>query len=260
MNEKISVCHVYIDSRSRASGIPASSQFVLNRSLHSLSQIMIRSFSFSNTIYNIDDYNNKLFVTDGGNSGAIIVLPPKFYTTGEFVQHLNTKIKEFVISVDGLGSIPLGTGDMLSSINNTLVWNLPGRYMLTGGSMSDVVGMYQPFLRGRFETPLTLSSPQAISVICREVQSSTENINVQKNNIGYTPLLICSLQKGYGSLEVYEPQTPYAERFDIRDTDRLSFLLSDPRTGRIPTEITSWSLILQIVSKFKKIRNSCNLK
>ena len=138
---------------------------------------------------------------------------------------------------------------MLTSRNNTLLWKLLPGYKLLGGSMADVIGMYQPILEGMFETPLTLSSPQAISVICREVQSSTENINVQKNNIGYTPLLICSLQKGYGSLEVYEPQTPYVERFDIRDTDRLSFLLSDPRTGRILTEITSWSLILQIVSK-----------
>ena len=237
MNKKMSIRHVYIDSRSRASGIPASSEYILNRSLHSISQIMIRSFSFSNIIYNIDDYNNQLLFSNNIGTISTVVLPPKFYTTGEFVQALNDKIKELTLV------------DVLTVVNNTLIWKIPIGHMLTGGSMSDVIGVYQPLIRGRFETPLTLSSPQAISVICREVQSSTENINVQKNNIGYTPLLICSLQKGYGSLEVYEPQTPYVERFDIRDTDRLSFLLSDPRTGRILTEITSWSLILQIVSK-----------
>ena len=230
------VRHVYIDSRSRASGTPASSTFVLNRSLHSLSQIHIRSFSFSNVIYNVDEYNNRLMISDGRNN-ATITIPPKFYTTSEFVVELNRHIKPFMLV------------DVVTVRNNTLVWTLPTKYILRGGSMADVIGMYQSSLAGTFETPLTLSSPQAISVICREVQSQSENINVQKNVIGFTPLLICSLEKGYGNLEVYEPQTRYIENFSIRDTDRLSFMLCDPRTGRILSEITSWSLILQIVSK-----------
>ena len=140
-------------------------------------------------------------------------------------------------------------GVAVSVQNNTLMWNMRFGYRLLGGPMSDVIGMFQISLTGTFETTLTLSSPQAISVICREVQSQAENITVQKNLIGFTPLLITSLDKGYGLLEVYEPQTRYIENFSIRDTDRLSFLLCDPRTGRILSEITSWSLILQIVSK-----------
>ena len=238
------VRHVYIDSRSRASGTPASSTFVLHLSLHSLSQIHIRSFSFSNVIYNIDEYNNQLMISDGHSNNATIILPPKFYTTNEFVIALNYQIRAFV-----LVQFPSFVGDAVTVRNNTLVWTLRTGYRLTGGSMADVIGMYQSSLAGTFETPLTLSSPQAISVICREVQSQSENINVQKNLIGFTPLLICSLQKGYGNLEVYEPRTPYIEIFSIRDTDRLSFMLCDPRTGRILSEITSWSLILQIVSK-----------
>ena len=238
------VRHIYIDSRSRATGIPASSTFVLNRSLHSLSQIHIRSFSFSNVIYNIDEYNNQLMISDGHSNNANIILPPKFYTTSEFVIALNQQIRAFVLL-----QFPSSVGgDAVTVRNNTLVWTLRAGYRLTGGSMADVIGMYQP-LAGTFETPLTLSSPQAISVICKEVQSQSENINVQKSFIGFTPLLICSLEKGYGNLEVYEPQTRYIESFSIRDTDRLSFMLCDPRTGRILSEITSWSLILQIVSK-----------
>ena len=85
------VRHVYIDSRSRATGTPANASFILNRGLHGLPQIHIRSFSFSNVIYNIDEYNNKLMI---GNdvSTATIVIPPKFYTTGEFVSVLNVQI------------------------------------------------------------------------------------------------------------------------------------------------------------------------
>ena len=242
------VRHIYIDSRSRTTGIPATSNFILNRSLHSLSQIHIRSFSFSNVIYNIDEYNNQLMISDGHSNNATITIPPKFYTTSEFVTVLNRQILTFAYS-QFPSSSGVVLGDMLIAKNNTLLWKLLTGYKLLGGSMTDVIGMYQPILEGMFETPLTLSSPQAISIICKEVQSQSENINVQKNAIGFTPLLICSLEKGYGNLEVYEPQTRYIENFSIRDTDRLSFILCDPRTGRILSEITSWSLILQIVSK-----------
>ena len=237
------VRHIYIDSRSRATGTPANASFILNRGLHGLSQIHIRSFSFSNVIYNIDEYNNKLTIGNDVTT-ATIVIPPKFYTTGEFVVALNSQILAFMRI-----QCPSIIGTVVSIQNNTLTWNILYGYRLLGGTMSDVIGMFQTSLTGTFETTLTLSSPQAISVICREVQSQAENITVQKNLIGFTPLLITSLDKGYGLLEVYEPQTRYIENFSIRDTDRLSFLLCDPRTGRILSEITSWSLILQIVSK-----------
>ena len=232
------VRHVYIDSRSRATGTPANASFILSRGLHGLSQIHIRSFSFSNMIYNIDEFNNKLMVASNTTT-ITIILPPKFYTTSEFVTALNQQIL----------LLHMTEGTMVTLQNNTLTWTLQFGYRLLGGSMSDVIGMFLPSLSGTFETTLTLSSPQAISVVCREVQSQAENITVQKNLIGFTPLLITSLDKGYGMLEVYEPQTRYIENFSVRDTDRLSFLLCDPRTGRILSEITSWSLILQIVSK-----------
>ena len=89
--------------------------------------------------------------------------------------------------------------------------------------MSDVIGQFFPTMTGDFETPLTLSSPAAISVICKEIQSSAVHISTSKVSLAYTPLLISSLTRGYGNLENYEPQTLYAENFNAHATDRLKF-------------------------------------
>lgn len=231
--------HIYIDCRSRDSGNPAYCQFILNRPLHDVKSIQIKSLSFANTIYNIDEYNNKLRFRDvmlGFFIEYEIVVPPGFYTPALFVETLNA----LMMAQRGDTSVTLKD-------QHTLTWSLSG-YKMVGGSMSDVIGQYQPTLSGQFSTPLNLSSPSAIAVICKEAQTSEQQIVTHQNGVGLTPMLLASLQRGYGHVEVYEPQTPYREHFSIRTTDRLSFILQDPRTGRILSEITSWSLILEVTS------------
>ena len=229
--------HIYIDSRSRHLGIPASCQFLLNRTLHDVNSIQVRSFTFANTIYNIDMFNNQLkFII--GNTQVIITVPPKFYTGQEFVDKLNVVIRDMT----GFDT------NAVSLRNNTLVWTI-GQARIEGGSMSDVIGQFFPTMTGTFETPLTLSSPAAIAVTCKEVQSSAEHITTTKVHAAYTPLLLSSLTRGYGNLEVYEPQTVYLENFNMHATDSLSFKLTDPRTGRVLDEITSWSMIIRVQSK-----------
>jgi hypothetical protein len=75
-----------------------------------------------------------------------------------------------------------------------------------------------------------------------------EHITTHKNNVGSAPLLIFNLVRGYGNLEIYEPQTLYAENSQMHATDQLSFELFDPRTGRILDEVNAWSMIIRIVS------------
>jgi hypothetical protein len=222
--------HVYIDSRSRSNGTPANATFLLNRTLHDVSSVQVRSFMFANTIFNIDEFNNQLILSDGQNNQFIFTLTTGFYTPQNFVAELNAIL-----------------GPRVSLRNDKLVWSLVNGLSLTGGTISDVIGRYQR-LSGNFETQLTLSSPAAIAVRCKQIQSSTEHITTHKNPIGTTPLLISNLVRGYGNLEVYEPQTMYVENFAMRATDTLSFDLVDPRTGRLLTEINAWSMILRITS------------
>ena len=234
----MTIRHIYIDSRSRHLGVPASCQFLLNRTLHNVDSIQVRSFTFANTIYNIDDYNNQLVFVAGFDTKYTITIQPKFYTGQEFVDKLNVVIRD----VTGFDT------NVVSLRNNTLLWTI-GRARIEGGSMSDVIGQFFPTMTGTFETPLTLSSPAAIAVTCKEIQSAAEHISTSKVYAAYTPLLLSSLTRGYGNLEVYEPQTLYLENFNIHATDTLSFKLTDPRTGRLLDEITSWSMIIRVQSK-----------
>lgn len=234
--------HIYIDSRSRVTGTPASSTFTLSRSLHDIRSVQVRSFMLANTIFNIDPFNNQLIFTDGRSNQFLITLPPMFYTAQALVDKLN-------IIMHSVFTPPIS----VALRNNTLVWtaypsvDVRDVVYMTGGSMSDVVGRYKP-LSGNFETQLTLSSPAAVAVRCKQIQSSVEHITTHKNNVGTAPLLILHLARGYGNLEVYEPQTLYTENFQMHATDQLSFELVDPRTGRVLDEIAAWSMILRITS------------
>jgi hypothetical protein len=118
---------------------------------------------------------------------------------------------------------------------------------MVGGTISDVIGLRKR-MNGNFETPLTLSSPAAVALRCKQIQSYVEPINCHKNPIGAAPLLVFNLVRGYGNLEVYEPQTPYQETFSMHATDTLSFELIDPRTGRVLDEVAAWSMILKVTS------------
>ena len=159
------------------------------------------------------------------------MITPGFYTPQTFVAKLNNLM-----------------GPRVSLVNDKLVWSLVGvQYTLTGGSISDVIGLRKP-MGGTFETQLTLSSPAAVALRCKQIQSYVEPVNCHKNPIGAAPLLVFNLVRGYGNLEVYEPQTPYQETFSMHATDTLSFELIDPRTGRILDEVAAWSMVIRTVS------------
>ena len=231
---------IYFDSRSRDVGRPASCCFVLSRGLHNVTNVQIRSFSFANTLYNVDQFSNQLAVTNV-DIGAVypILIPPGFYSAIDFVKVLNTQLRQ----------VSPGN-DVVTMKGNVLTWELPSMSLILGGTMSDTLGLYYPYPKGAFTTNLNLSLPQAISVMCAEIQSTTERISCDKASVGrYTPMLTFHLQRGNGFVEVYQPTTTYTNLVTMRNTDRMSFVLVDPRTDRILYEIGSWSLILQVTSE-----------
>jgi hypothetical protein len=189
----------------------------------------------ANTIFNIDPFNNQLTFSNGIDH-HLITLPPMFYTPQALVDKLNIIMHSVFVP-------PIS----VALRNNTLVWSGNNAMYMTGGSMSDVVGLYKP-MTGNFETQLTLSSPAAVALRCRQIQSSVEHITTHKNNVGSAPLLIFNLVRGYGNLEIYEPQTLYAENSQMHATDQLSFELFDPRSGRVLEEVAAWSMIIRVVS------------
>ena len=235
---KMTIKQIFFDSRNRASGTPANCQFVLNKSLHRISTVQVRSFSFSNTLYNVDESQNTIYITK--NTGVLfkVTIPTKFYTTMEFVAAINTTIR-------AIGA----TSDVVVLRENGLTWSLPPSWSINHCPMSDIIGIRVPLITGIFVSQLSLSSPAAISLVCNEFQPNTERITCSRNASGVTPLLIHHLQRGYNNMEVFEPQTVYFVDFALRDVGSLSFSIIDPTSNRVCDEVGSWSLILNVSSE-----------
>ena len=234
----MTIKQIFFDSRNRASGTPSNCTFVLNKSLHRISAVQVRSFSFSNTLFNVDESQNQLFITK--NNGVLhkIAIPVKFYTSIEFVAAINIVFRS-------IGA----TADVVVLRENSLIWGLPPSWSINQCPMSDIIGIRVPYISGLFISQLSLSSPSAISLVCNEFQPNTERITCSRSSSGVTPLLIHHLQRGYNNMEVFEPQVGYFVDFALRDTGTLSFALVDPTSNRICDEVGGWSLILNVSSE-----------
>ena len=221
--------HIYFHSRDRVSGSPAQCSFTLSETLHDTASIQVRSFSFTNNIFNIDSFNNQFGVEYDGVIHSCIV-PEGFYTDIEFVN----KLSQFVIGGVTMFSVRL--------VNNRLLWNTLAA-TIHPGTMNDVIGLDAP-KKGIFETKLILSSPHAIALECQQLQPYSKAIYSTRKTRAHNPILYLPLTRGFGNMEVYEPYF-YKQEFHTKNADQLSFRVIDARTGRVLDELSSWSLVLE---------------
>ena len=61
------------------------------------------------------------------------------------------------------------------------------------------------------------------------------------------PLLIVPVTVGYGAMENYDPTYRMAHQLSHGILNRLTFSVSDARTGRPLSELTAWSIVISVV-------------
>lgn len=224
--------HLYLDSRERIAGPPCQPSFVLSNSIIGVKSVEVRSFHFANTLFNVDNHNNILETSDG-----VITMPPGFYSATDFVSALDTLLQ--------LHSSFVQAHVTLAQATNQLQWTLPPMFSILGGSMIDIVGYY-----GASTTQLVLAGPHAIQVQCQELQTHARNVTARRTGSGdgtLNPLFMAPVSVGFGAMENYDPSYRMAHQYSHGILNRLNFSLSDARTGRLLTELTTWSIIIIVV-------------
>ena len=206
---------LYLDSRSRQfSSTVAEPVFVLPKSILNVKEVIIQSFSFSNTIYNIDKNNNTIIINN-----INYYIPSKFYTPDDMVSLLSS----------------YGLSTVYDSSKNMLQWSLGTTTLSCVGGSADVFGLIENFeYSGNIEKPLTLASPCAIQLTSPSLTS----------HINQNPLLICPVTTGHNEMQTYELPYKNSKNMEARVLDFIKFRLSDARTGRTLNEVHLWSTII----------------
>ena len=217
---------VFLDSSQRMSTSSTTrASFLLNRDIIRIKSVSVISASFSNLTYNISSINN---LASFGR------MPPKYYTSSEFVATVNTLL-------GSAGSIAFDPA------TNLLTWTLSTP--IQGGMMSDILGL-SPLLvyNGSFTSTLSLARPSAVSFVCPSLQSFSCNSHVQGIKNGGRSLFTSHVEVGFGQVQTVRVNIPHIQIVNGASLSLIEMELLDPSSGRTfdSSEVPQWSLILKL--------------
>ncbi len=201
---------LYLDSRERQSGsIISNPTFVLSSPILNVTSVEMRSFSFGNTIHNIDEDNNQLNI-----NGNDVIIHPGFYTPLELTQKLGE----------------LGLSCTVST--NILTWQVGSNVFSCGPGAADIFGLEQNTVySGNLTSILTLASPLAIQISSPSLQIHGGDVSSSSSKRNFAPLMIVSVTSGYGVMQVYEPNHKLEFHISNRCLDRITFNIHDARAN-----------------------------
>jgi hypothetical protein len=157
---------------------------------------------------------------------------PGFYTPAALVSELD--------SITGVSV-------SLNPVNNDLLWDLGTSFIDTDATtLSETLGLQRGAdYTGTFTTKLFLASPMNIDFICNQL-TSTYNVYTGQQRQRTQPFVSVPVTSGFGSMVVYAPSSLY--NIDLMGTNigQLDFRVCDSMTGRELSELSHWSIELEI--------------
>ena len=229
---------LHIDSRHRRhDSYVAQASFDLIRPVRNVRKAIVQSIQFVNNLHNITTDNNTLQTSSG-----TVIIAPLYYNGVNFVLQLNTQL----VSVFGAG-----TYVTFNSLTNEIDWTL-GVNTIDGvtSAMKDVLGLsWDAALTGSFTTMLSLALPQYISFSCSQLRSS-QNIYVGDSEAkdSQQPFVVLPISSGYLEAQTWVPTYPVEILLSSGQNgttiSKLDFTITDPGSGRVINEMTSWAMVL----------------
>lgn len=132
------------DSKSKYDFKTSSNDFML----HNIKRIILKSITIPNTMYNVNQYNNKLVYTTPSIDAIvkIVTVEPSQYTAVEFMDAL---VIQF-----GLAGVVLNYGIDSKTYKITLTFNTPVSLQGDISTMNDVIGMDESITTANTIIPL----------------------------------------------------------------------------------------------------------
>lgn len=214
---------MYLDSRERQSGSISNPTFILSSPILNVISVEMRSFSFANTINNIDEDNNTLTI-----NGIDNFITPGFYTPLQITQ----KLEE------------LGLNCNIS--NNILTWQVGNNVFSLSPGAADVFGLEKNVVyTGNLTSILTLASPLAVQISSPSLQIHGGDVSSTSSKKNLAPLLIVPVTSGYGNMQTYEHTYKTELAISNRCLDKITFNINDARaSNRALNELRVFSFVI----------------
>lgn len=236
---------LYLDSRQSTGPRTSSCSFYLNQQLVNATALKVISFSFANTLYNVTTLNNTL-VFDTLTDTLNVTLDPGFYSFSDLITAINTACLASSPFVSNLGGAPNAV-----VLNSALqaVWTI-GSNILQSGSLYANFLLQPGTYTGNFTTTIFLASPLAIALQSNALSGPSRFVTCYPQPT--TSYFYCqAIQSGYGDVE--PANSSIQQRWEIplshNNLNTVDVSLFDPATNRELTEMSQWSLILEIDTK-----------
>ncbi len=216
-----------LDSRTRTSNNAYDACFQLSKPISRVHSVRVKFAQFANTLYNVAPGENMIVLS----TGVSLIMPPGFYTQTEFITLLQT-----------ICSVTYNTGK--------LSWTLGAvSIVVADTTMREVLGLTpNTTYTGTFNSRLYLASPMNLDFSCSEITDTQGYIvySGRERAMNNQPFLSIPVTEGYGSMCFYSPHNMYDIKMGNGSLSQLDFLLCDSNSGRVLTELSHWSMLLEV--------------
>jgi hypothetical protein len=216
-----------LDSRTRTSNNVYNATFQLTKPISRVQKVRVKHVQFANTLYNVADGENTLVLSTG-----TLVIPPGFYSPVELVALLQT-----ICAVTyNLGKLTwtLGTGVSIVTATTT---------------MREILGLtLNNTYTNTFTTQLYLASPMNMDFISSQITDSQNYVvySGRERTMNNQPFFITPVTEGFGKMCIYSPYNMHDIQIGNGSLSQLDFLMCDSNSGRVLTELSHWSMLLEV--------------
>ena len=216
-----------LDSRTRTSNNVYNATFQLTKPISRVKTVRVKHVQFANTLYNVADGENTLVLSTG-----TLTMPPGFYTPTEFVTLLQT-----------ICSVTYNSG--------RLTWALGAvSIVVAATTMREILGLTQnSTYTNTFTTQLYLASPMNTDFISSQITDTQGYIvysGRDRPRANNQPFFIAPVTEGNGKMCMYSPYNMHDIQIGNGSLSQLDFLICDNNSGRVLTELSHWSMLLEV--------------
>lgn len=230
---------VYLDSRQSTGSNAATCNFNLNQTILGGTQVRVLSFTYGNTLRNVISGLNSLVF-----NSVTITVEPGFYNFADFITNINDQLMADAAFVANLGGNPAA---VTLGPQNTALWTIGTNGLLGGGLYPTLLLNVGDTYTADFETGLFLAAPMAVALTCPALQGPDRFITSYPVQVS-SPFYVQHVASAFGEMEpsAASLEARYAQPLGQTSINTLQVQLTDPATSRVLTEISQWSILLEI--------------
>jgi hypothetical protein len=223
--------------------IPSTCNFVLNQPIINGSKLVVKSFTFANSLYNITSPNNTLVF----NTPFTATIPQGYYTFSSYISTLNALLVGNATFLTNMS--PATTAVSFNSSSNTVSWTI-GSNSLTSSSLLWTFALAPGNYTGTFTSQIFLAAPSSICLHSPNIAPIMQNFCTNYTSPVSSPFYVGVINSSFGSMENTAESHREHQSVVLGDQSitSLSITLRDINFREL-VECSGWALVCEVTTQ-----------